>query len=162
MAPSPTAFLRSLRSRGLAGVPLVISDAHEGLKGAIASVLLGSAWQRCKVHFLRNVLSRIPRGSAEMVLAAVRTIFAQPDAASAREQLDEVAEKLTPRYPVVAEMLLEATTDILAYTAFPVAHWRKIRSTNPLERLNKEIPVFDDASRGAVAAALRLGVCAGA
>ncbi len=86
------AFLRALRSRGLAGVRLVISDAHEGLKGAIASVLLGSAWQRCKVHFLRNVLARIPKGSAEMVLAAIRTIFAQPDAVSAREQLDEVVD----------------------------------------------------------------------
>jgi len=134
-----TAFLRSLRSRGLAGVHLVISDAHEGLKGAIASVLLGSAWQRCKVHFLRNVLSRIPKGSAEMVLAAIRTVFAQPDAASAREQLDEIVEKLTPRFPVAAEMLAEAREDLLAYTAFPVAHWRKIWSTNPLERVNKEV-----------------------
>ena len=104
-----TAFLRSLRSRGLSGVHLVISDAHEGLKGAIASVLLGSAWQRCKVHFLRNVLSRIPKGSAEMVLAAIRTVFAQPDAASAREQLDEIVEKLTPRFPVAAEMLAMLT-----------------------------------------------------
>jgi putative transposase len=84
-----TAFLRSLRARGLSGVRLVISDAHEGLKGAIGSVLLGSAWQRCKVHFLRNVLGRIPRGSAQMVLAAIRTIFAQPDAASVRAQLDD-------------------------------------------------------------------------
>jgi putative transposase len=134
-----TAFLRSLRSRGLSGVRLVISDAHEGLKGAIAAILLGSAWQRCRVHFLRNVLSRIPRGSADMVLAAVRTIFAQPDAASAREQLDEIVEKLTPRFPAVADMLSEAKEDILAYTAFPVAHWRKIWSTNPLERVNKEI-----------------------
>jgi putative transposase len=134
-----TAFLRSLRSRGLSGVRLVISDAHEGLKGAIASVLLGSAWQRCRVHFLRNVLARIPKGSAEMVLAAIRTIFAQPDAASAREQLDEIVEKLTPRFPVAASMLSSAREDLLAYTAFPVAHWRKIWSTNPLERVNKEV-----------------------
>jgi putative transposase len=134
-----TAFLRSLRSRGLAGVRLVVSDAHEGLKGAIAAILLGSAWQRCKVHFLRNVLARIPKGSAEMVLAAIRTIFAQPDAASAREQLDEIVEKLTPRFPIAAEMLAEAREDLLAYTAFPVAHWRKIWSTNPLERVNKEV-----------------------
>jgi transposase-like protein len=134
-----TAFLRSLRSRGLAGVRLVISDAHEGLKGAIAAILLGSAWQRCRVHFLRNVLARIPKGSAEMVLAAIRTIFAQPDAASAREQLDEIVEKLTPRFPVAAEMLAVAREDLLAYTAFPVAHWRKIWSTNPLERVNKEV-----------------------
>jgi putative transposase len=134
-----TTFLRSLRSRGLSGVRLVISDAHEGLKGAIAAILLGSAWQRCKVHFLRNVLARIPKGSAEMVLAAIRTIFAQPDAASAREQLDEIVEKLTPRFPVAAEMLSAAREDLLAYTAFPVAHWRKIWSTNPLERVNKEV-----------------------
>lgn len=134
-----TAFLRSLRSRGLSGVRLVISDAHEGLKGAIAAILLGSAWQRCRVHFLRNVLARIPKGSAEMVLAAIRTVFAQPDAASAREQLDEIVEKLTPRFPVAAQMLSAAREDLLAYTAFPVAHWRKIWSTNPLERVNKEI-----------------------
>ncbi|HZW00814.1 MAG TPA: IS256 family transposase [Candidatus Deferrimicrobium sp.] len=134
-----TAFLRSLRARGLGGVRLVISDAHEGLKGAIVSILLGSAWQRCRVHFLRNVLARIPKGSAEMVLAAIRTIFAQPDAASAREQLDEIVEKLTPRFPVAAQMLSASREDLLAYTAFPVAHWRKIWSTNPLERVNKEI-----------------------
>ncbi len=134
-----TAFLRSLRARGLAGVRLVISDAHEGLKGAIGTVLLGTAWQRCRVHFLRNVLSRIPKGSAEMVLAAIRTIFAQPDAAAVREQLDEIAERLTPRFPVVAAMLTAAKDDITAFGAFPFSHWRKIWSTNPLERVNKEI-----------------------
>jgi transposase-like protein len=133
------AFLRSLRARGLSGVRLVISDAHEGLKGAVGSILLGSAWQRCRVHFLRNVLSRVPRGSAEMVLAAIRTIFAQPDAASAHEQLGEIVDKLTPRFPAVAAMLADAREDLLAYTAFPVAHWRKLWSTNPLERVNKEI-----------------------
>ena len=134
-----TAFLRSLRARGLDGVRLVISDAHEGLKGAIAKILLGSSWQRCKVHFLRDVLSRIPKGSADMVLAAVRTIFAQPDAVSADEQLTEIADKLTPRFPAVAEMLTDARTELLAFGAFPVSHWRKIWSTNPLERVNKEV-----------------------
>jgi transposase-like protein len=134
-----TAFLRSLRSRGLSGVRLVISDAHEGLKGAISAVLLGSAWQRCRVHFLRNVLARIPKGSAEMVLAAIRTIFAQPDAASVREQLDEICDKLTPRFGAVAAMLADAREELLAFTAFPVSHWKKIWSTNPLERVNKEI-----------------------
>jgi transposase-like protein len=134
-----TAFLRSLRARGLAGVRLVISDAHEGLKAAIGAVLLGAAWQRCRVHFLRNVLTRIPKGSAEMVLAAIRTIFAQPDGASVSEQLDEMVERLGPRFPVVAAMLAEAKADILAFTAFPVSHWKKIWSTNPLERVNKEI-----------------------
>src|SRR5581483_8859346 len=89
-----TAFLRSLRARGLGGVQLVVSDAHEGLKAAIAAVFVGSAWQRCRVHFMRNVLARVPRGSAEMVAAAVRTIFAQPDAAAVAEQLETIAEKL--------------------------------------------------------------------
>ncbi len=103
------------------GVRLVISDAHEGLKGAIAAVLLGAAWQRCRVHFLRNVLARIPKGSAEMVLAVIRTIFAQPDAAAVREQLDEIADKLAPRFPVVAAMLADAREDLLAFAAFPVA-----------------------------------------
>ena len=134
-----TAFLRGLRARGLGGVRLVISDAHEGLKAAIGAVLLGAAWQRCRVHFLRNVLARIPKGSAEMVLAAIRTIWAQPDAAAVREQLDEIAEKLAPRFPVVAGMLGSAKEDVLGFTAFPVSHWRKIWSTNPLERVNKEI-----------------------
>jgi putative transposase len=134
-----TDFLRSLRGRGLGGVRLVVSDAHEGLKAAIATVLLGAAWQRCKVHFLRNVLSHIPRASAEMVLAVIRTIFAQPDAASARAQLDDVASRLANQSPVVAAMLREARDDLLAYAAFPAAHWRKIWSTNPLERVNREI-----------------------
>jgi transposase-like protein len=91
------------------------------------------------VHFLRNVLGRIPKGSAQMVLAAIRTIFAQPDAASVRAQLDEIADKLAPRFPVAATMLTDAREDLLAFTAFPVAHWQKIWSTNPLERVNREI-----------------------
>jgi transposase-like protein len=134
-----TAFLRSLRARGLSGVRLVVSDAHEGLKGAISTVLLGAAWQRCRVHFLRNVLVRVPRASAQMVLAAVRTTFDQPDAASVHAQLDEVAAKLEPGFPVVAAMLRDAKEDLLAFSAFPVAHWRRVWSTNPLERVNKEI-----------------------
>ena len=134
-----TSFLRSLRARGLSGVRLVTSDAHEGLRAAIGTVLLGSAWQRCRVHFLRNVLSHIPKGSAPMVLAAIRTIFVQPDAASCRAQLDEVVTKLLPRFPVVASMLTDAREDLLAFSAFPVAHWRKVWSTDPLERVNKEI-----------------------
>jgi len=134
-----TGFLRSLRARGLAGVRLVTSDAHQGLKAAIGSVLLGSAWQRCKVHFLRNVLARVPRGSAQMVLAAIRTIFVQPDPALVRGQLDEVTAKLGPRFPAVARMLDDAREDLLAFSAFPRPHWEKIWSTNPLERVNKEI-----------------------
>lgn len=134
-----TAFLRSLRARGLSGVRLVISDAHQGLKAAIATVFLGAAWQRCRVHFLRNVLARIPRGRAEMVLALVRTIWSQPDPAAVREQLDEVAAKLAGGFPAVAAMLVEAREDVTAFAAFPFGHWKKIWSTNPLERVNKEV-----------------------
>jgi transposase-like protein len=134
-----TAFARSLRARGLGGVRLVISDAHTGLKAAIAAVFLGAAWQRCRVHFLRNVLARIPRGRAEMVLALIRTIWAQPDPAAVREQLDAVADKLSAGFPVLAAMLREAREDVTAFAAFPFAHWKKIWSTNPLERVNKEI-----------------------
>ena len=134
-----TAFLRSLKARGLAGVQLVISDAHSGLKQAIAGVLLGAAWQRCRVHFLRNVLAAVPRGNAEMVAAAVRTIFAQPDAQHVREQLDVIAGMLGRQLPKVETMLRETADDLLAFTNFPVGHWKKIWSTNPLERLNKEI-----------------------
>jgi transposase-like protein len=134
-----TAFLRSLRARGLAGVKLVISDAHEGLKAAIAGVFVGSAWQRCRVHFMRNVLARVPKGSSEMVAAAVRTIFAQPDAAAVAEQLETIADKLGRQFPAVAAMLRDAAPDILAFAAFPQSHWRKIWSTNPLERVNVEI-----------------------
>ena len=134
-----TAFLRSLKARGLHGVQLVISDAHEGLKAAIAAVFTGAAWQRCRVHFLRNVLAKVPRGNAEMVAAAVRTIFAQPDAEHVTAQLDMIATMLGRQFPAVEAMLREAEPDLLAFTAFPVAHWKKIWSTNPLERVNKEI-----------------------
>jgi transposase-like protein len=134
-----TAFLRGLRARGLSGVRLVISDAHEGLKSAIAAVLLGAAWQRCRVHFMRNVLSRVPKGSQEMVAAAIRTIFAQPDAQAVHEQLDSIADKLGRQFPAVEAMLREAEADITAFAAFPQAHWRRIWSTNPLERVIKEV-----------------------
>src|SRR3954449_13201111 len=134
-----TAFLRSLKTRGLHGVQLVISDAHAGLKAAIEAVLLGSAWQRCRVHFLRNALAQVPKGHAEMVAAAIRTIFAQPDAEHVREQLDVIAGMLGRQFPAVEAMLHEAAEELLAFTDFPVAHWKKIWSTNPLERLNKEI-----------------------
>ncbi|MBQ0892775.1 IS256 family transposase [Micromonospora sp. U56] len=134
-----TAFLRSLKARGLGGVQLVISDAHTGLKQAIAAVLLGAAWQRCRVHFLRNVLAQVPKGNAEMVAAAIRTIFAQPDAAHVREQLDVIAGMLGRQLPKVETMLRDAAHDLLAFTGFPPSHWKKIWSTNPLERMNKEI-----------------------
>jgi putative transposase len=134
-----TAFLRSLKARGLHGTQLVISDAHVGLKSAIAAVMVGCAWQRCRVHFLRNVLAQVPKGSAEMVAAAIRTIFAQPDAEHVRDQLDVIATMLGRQFPKVEAMLRDAADDITAFADFPVAHWKKIWSTNPLERVNKEI-----------------------
>src|SRR3954463_9944183 len=134
-----TGFLRSLKARGLGGVQLVISDAHLGLQQAISAVLLGAAWQRCRVHFLRNVLAQVPKGSAEMVAAAIRTIFAQPKADMVRDQLSVIAGMLGRQSPKVESMLRDAATDLLAFTGFPVAHWKKIWSTNPLERLNKEV-----------------------
>ena len=134
-----TAFLRSLRTRGLGGVRLVISDAHEGLRQSIERVMLGAGWQRCRVHFLRNVLAKVPKGSAEMVAAAIRTIFAQPDATAVTDQLDSMAAKLGRQFPAVEAMLRDAALDICAFATFPQAHWKKIWSTNPLERVNKEI-----------------------
>jgi putative transposase len=134
-----TAFLKGLRARGLGGVQLVISDHHLGLKQAIESVFIGSTWQRCRVHFMRNVLARVPKASTEMVAAAIRTIFAQPDAEHVRSQLTEVTTMLQSQFPDVADVLTDAADDLLAFTGFPQAHWRKIWSTNPLERLNGEI-----------------------
>ena len=134
-----TAFLRSLKSRGLSGVQLVISDAHTGLRAAIEAILIGAAWQRCRVHFLRNVLAQVPKGSAEMVAAAIRTIFAQPHAEHVREQLDTIAAMLGRQLPKVESMPRGAADDITAFADFPVPHWKKIWSTNPLERLNKEV-----------------------
>jgi putative transposase len=134
-----TGFLRSLKARGLRGTALVISDAHTGLKAAIAAVMIGSTWQRCRVHFLRNVLAQVPKASAEMVAAAIRTIFAQPDADHVRDQLDVIATMLGRQFPKVEQMLRDAADDLTAFADFPVAHWKKIWSTNPLERVNKEI-----------------------
>ena len=133
------AFLRSLRARGLTGVQLVISDAHQGLVSAIEAVMIGAAWQRCRVHFMRNVLAKVPKASAEMVAAAIRTIFSQPNASHVHAPFDEIAAMLAAKFPGVADMLTDARADLLAFTAFPVSHWKKIWSTNPLERLNKEI-----------------------
>lgn len=132
-------FLRSLVQRGLKGVQLVISDAHEGLKAAISQVLTGAAWQRCRVHFMRNVLAHVPKRDKALVAAAIRTIFAQPDQEAARQQLAEVVKAMRNRWPKATELLKRAEEDILAYMAFPQKHWSRIYSTNPLERLNKEV-----------------------
>ena len=132
-------LLRSLRSRGLSGVRLVISDHHLGLKEAIAEVMIGAAWQRCRVHLMRNLLARVPRANAEMVAAAVRTIFAQPDAAAVAEQFERVTTMLDGQFPDVAAALRATREDLLAFACFPLEHWRKLWSTNPLERLHREI-----------------------
>lgn len=133
------AFLRSLKARGLSGVKLVISDAHAGLKAAIAVVVQGAAWQRCRVHFMRNVLTVLPKGRQEMVASIIRTIFAQPDAEHIDAQFEEVARMIDRVHPKAAQMLHDARADVLAFKHFPARHWRQIWSTNPLERLNREI-----------------------
>lgn len=132
-------FLRALVARGLKGLDLVISDAHEGLKNAIAAVCSGAAWQRCRVHLMRNILAQVPKTAQPMVATLVRTIFVQPDPRLAHQVLREVADRLEERFPKAATVLRDAEEDVLAYTAFPSEHWRQIWSTNPLERLNKEI-----------------------
>ncbi|MDH6710521.1 putative transposase [Kitasatospora sp. MAA19] len=132
-------FLRSLRERGLTGVRLVIGDHHSGLVKAIRKVMLGAAYQRCRVHFLRNTFAVIPKDAGEMVAATIRTIFAQPAQAAVRSQLDTVADMLGKQFPKVKAMLLEAKDDLTAFAAFPERHWKKIQSTNPLERINREI-----------------------
>lgn len=133
-----TAFLRSLRERGLCGVRLVVSDSHSGLVKAIRKVMFGVGWQRCRVHFVRNVFSVIEKGTGEMVAATIRTIFAQPTAEAVRAQPDTVADMLGRQSPKVKTMLLDAKEDLTAFADFPQPHWKKIQSTNPLERINRE------------------------
>jgi len=133
------AFLRSLLKRGLKRVQLVVSDAHEGLKNALQQVFTGASWQRCRVHFMRNLLARIPHKDKKAVADAVRLIFDQPSRQSAVDQLRLLAEKMDPIYPKAAALLLEAEADILAYKTFPNEHWRRIHSTNLVERLNREV-----------------------
>jgi transposase-like protein len=133
------AFLRGLVARGLSGVQLVTSDCHQGLRDAIASVLPGAAWQRCRTHYHRNLLTRVPKSAQPWVSTLVRTIFEQPDAASVRAQHAQVVTALEAKFPAAAAHLDEARDDILAFTAFPREVWRQIWSNNPQERLNKEI-----------------------
>ncbi len=133
------AFIRSLVERGLGGVRLVISDDHRGLVKAVHEQLLGAAWQRCRVHFTRNAQDLVPRSARSMVATVIRSIFEQPDEASARAQLRRAVDGLRPRFPAVADLLIGAEPDLLVHFTFPETHRRQIRSTNPLERLNKEI-----------------------
>ncbi len=132
-------FLRSLVARGLRGVQLVISDSHEGLKGAIASVFGGASWQRCKVHFMRNALSYVPKAAQGLVATTIRTVFAEPDPARARAQWRHVADGFRDRFERLATLMDDAEDDVLAYLGFPPEHWRQIWSNNPQERLNREV-----------------------
>jgi putative transposase len=135
-----TGFLRGLVARGLGGVRLVTSDAHQGLKGAIAAVLDGASWQRCRTHFMRNLLATVPRHAQPMVASLVRTIFAQERPEDAWAQLERVVQQLQgSKFIDAAALLLDAAADILAYTAFPKDTWKKIWSNNPQERLNREL-----------------------
>jgi transposase-like protein len=134
-----TSFLQSLVNRGLRGVKLVISDSHQGLKAAISKVLTGSSWQRCQVHFMRNVLCDVPKKQKSLVAAIVRTIFMQEDIDSAKDTLKAVLEQLKVRFPKAAQTVLDAEEDVLAYMKFPEKHWKHIYSSNLIERLNKEI-----------------------
>lgn len=136
--PFWTAFLRSLADRGLRGVKLVIADDHKGLRAA-ASRVFHAAQQRCRVHWMRNALATVPTRQRATVAAMLRTIFAQDEAAAARDQWRKVADALRPRFAATAELMDRSEDDVLAYMAFPKAHWAQISSTNPLERLNKEI-----------------------
>ena len=133
------AFLRGLAARGLSGVQLVTSDCHHGLRDAIAAVLPGASWQRCRAHYSRNLATKVPKSAQPWVSTLVRTIFEQPDAASVRAQHAQVVTALEAKFPAAAEHLDDARDDILAFTAFPREIWRQVWSNNPQERLNKEI-----------------------
>ncbi len=133
------AFLRSLVARDLSGVELVTSDAHQGLKDSIATVFTGASWQRCRTHFMTNLLSRVPKRAQSAVATLVRTIYQQLSAQEVRTQHQLVATQLAERFPQVAELLEEAREEILAFTSFPHSHWKQIWSNNPQERLNREI-----------------------
>jgi putative transposase len=133
-----TDFLRKLRRRGLRGVKLVVSDAHEGIKAAVAKVMHAS-WQRCRVHFLRNALAHAGKSGRRVVSAFIATAFAQDDATAASVQWRKVADQLRPKLPKLAALMDEAEPDVLAYMSFPAAHRAKLHSTNPIERLNGQI-----------------------
>ena len=136
--PFWTAFLRSLTARGLRGVKLIISDAHTGIKAATQRVF-SATWQRCRVHFMRNALAHAGKKQQGMVAAAIRTAFVQETAKEASAEWDAVAERLRPRFPKLSGLMDEAKTDVLAYMTFPKDHWPQIHSTNPIERLNREV-----------------------
>jgi transposase-like protein len=133
------AFLGQLVKRGLNGVELVVSDDHQGLRSALAKKLPGSSWQRCRAHFMRNVLTKVPKPAQDLVATLIRSAFAQPVRDEVWAQLGRVVEQLRSRFPQAAEALEDAAEDILAFSSFPKAVWRQIWSNNPQERLNREI-----------------------
>lgn len=133
------AFLRGLTARGLSGVELVVSDAHRGLVDAVAAALPGASWQRCRTHYARNFLARVPKTAQPWVATLLRTVFEQPDADAVRHQMATVITGLDGKFPAAAEHLEAAREDLLAFTAFPREVWKQIWSNNPQERLNKEI-----------------------
>ena len=139
MESSWRAFLRDLVRRGLRGVQLVISDAHEGLRKGIPATLNGVSWQRCYVHFIRNVMDKVPKSARDLVAATLRNIFNQSCADHAERALRDAVKVMREKWPRAATSLEEAESEVLSYYAFPAAHWKQIRSTNPLERLNKEL-----------------------
>jgi putative transposase len=132
-------FLTALKRRGLAGIRLVISDQHAGLVAAMKRSFQGTAHQRCRVHFARNLLAHVPKTHIDMVAAVFRTVFAQPDPKAVAATWDEVRDQLAGRFPKIGTLMDNAKVEVLAFTAFPRAHWPKVWSTNPLERVNKEI-----------------------
>jgi transposase-like protein len=132
-------FLRTLKQRGLSGVRLVISDQHAGLVAALGRVFQGVGHQRCRVHFARNLLALVPKSHKDMVAAVFRTIFAQPNPEAASLTWDTVRDQLAAGFPRIGPLMDDAKAEVLAFTAFPRAHWPKLWSTNPLERVNKEI-----------------------
>ena len=134
-----SAFIASLKERGLTGVKLVVSDAHVGLTKAIRRQLQGCVWQRCRVHFARNLLQRVPRAHQGMVTAALRSVFAQENATEILTRWDDLAASLADRFPRATELMHQAREDVLAFRHFPQPHWRKVWSTNLLERVNEEI-----------------------
>jgi len=134
-----TAFLRGLVARGLCGVQLVTSDAHGGLVDAIAGALPGTSWQRCRTHFMRPLLGRVPKSAQAFVGALVRSIFDQPDGGQVHAQFDSVVEQLGDKFAGASGFLVDARGQLMAFASFPKEHWRQIWSNNPQERLNKEI-----------------------
>jgi transposase-like protein len=132
------AFLRDLVARGLSGVQLVISDAHAGLVQAIGAALPGATWQRCRTHFAWNLRTRVPKAARDLVGSLVRSIFAQPDAAGVRAQHGRIVAELAERFPAAADVLADAGPSLLAFTAFPPEHWRKVWSNNPLEMASSQ------------------------